>query len=279
MQSRRTIVLRAPFFTDCLGTSPLPQEKCRRYSGEIKWHNGTATLRWDWGAWAQPINKGTLPGTQIPFFSFPFTIIFFCTSIFASRPVVSRFWSFLSDCWATNSQEKDHSLPTSTRHQRHPLCKEAKLCVQGERWCLLVHMSLSSLQCIVLHESAPWLVQQFCVGGPMPQFSQPLEAFQWGYQGYYEGAHSPHGVGPEVWCRGALNSGTQIWTDWFLRSYEKKDSSCQSKKKKGIFSSKCRELSFCSLAVVEFHTLSLWNGPRISSLNFSCLKIQVDLLK
>lgn len=49
--------------------------------------------------------------------------------------------------------------------------------------------------------------------------------------------------------------------------------------KKGIFSSKWRKLSFCSLLATEFHTLSLSNGPKISSLNFSRLKIQVGLLK
>lgn len=122
--------------------------------------------------------QGTLPGTQNSLFSLLHSPLpqpynnFLCIDIFASRPVVSRFWFFLSDSWTTNPWEKDHSLPTSTRHQRCPLCKEAKC----ERW-YLVHMSLeplSSLQCIALHKFAPWLVQKFCVEGPMPHFSQPL---------------------------------------------------------------------------------------------------------
>lgn len=45
-------------------------------------------------------------------------------------------------------------------------------------------------------ESAPRLVQQFCVEGPISQFSQPLKTFQWGYQCHYKGKHFSHGAGP-----------------------------------------------------------------------------------
>lgn len=162
-------------------------------------------------------------------------------------------------------------IPCATRQNCVPS-------VQGATcWCTWA-LSPSPVHCSS-QESASWLDQQFCVEGPMSQFSQPLKAFQWGYQCYYESTHSPHGVGPEVWCRGALSGGTQIWTDWFLRFYKERNSPSLSFFFKGVFSSKCRELSFCSLSATEFHTLSLWNGPRISSLNFSCLKIQVGLLK
>lgn len=133
-------------------------------------------------------------------------------------------------------------------------CARRQNCVPSVKgaayWCPWA-LSPSPVHCSS-QESAPWLVQQFCVEGPVPQFSKPLKAFQWVYQCCYEGTHSPHGVGPEVWCRGALSGGTQTWTDWFLRFYKKNDSPCQGEKKCHFLAANAESFHFAAYQQLNF---------------------------
>lgn len=149
MQSRTTILLRAPSFTNCLGNSPLLQENCRRYCGEMRWNDGTATQDGTVDPEPSPSTRAIYQEPRFFVFntSIPLQSSILWIGIFASSLVASRFWSFLSDSWSTNSQEKDHSLPTSARYQRHPLCNKAVVSPVWKVALVGAHEPWAPLQC------------------------------------------------------------------------------------------------------------------------------------